>query len=114
VVPAHEPPRATGNTRGGGALSRCARRAGGKPASLDRYKASIAKIHQLLNLKDPTQAELIKLRLRAIRREKGAAQAQARPLRFKGPVRDVERDKPRGINVLDGTVIGRNMQRHRH
>ncbi|WP_449470285.1 site-specific integrase [Sphingobium chungangianum] len=72
---------------------------GAKPASLGRYKASIAKIHQLLDLKDPTQAELVKLRLRAIRREKGSAQAQARPLRFKGPVRDVERDKPRGINV---------------
>ncbi len=72
---------------------------GAKPASLSRYKASIAKIHQLLDLKDPTQAELVKLRLRAIRREKGTAQAQARPLRFKGPVRDVERDKRRGINV---------------
>lgn len=72
---------------------------GAKAASLGRYKASIAKIHQLLDLKDPTQAELVKLRLRAIRREKGTAQAQARPLRFKGPVRDVERDKPRGINI---------------
>ena len=72
---------------------------GARPASLGRYKASIAKIHQLLDLKDPTQAELVKLRLRAIRREKGTAQAQARPLRFKGPVRDVEREPPRGINV---------------
>jgi integrase len=72
---------------------------GARPASLGRYKASIAKIHQLLDLRDPTQAALVKLRLRAIRRDKGTAQAQARPLRFKGPVRDVERDKPRGINV---------------
>ncbi|WP_229814241.1 tyrosine-type recombinase/integrase [Novosphingobium colocasiae] len=72
---------------------------GAKPASLGRYKASIAKIHQLLELKDPIQAELVKLRLRAIRRDKGTAQAQARPLRFKGPVRDVERDAPRGLNV---------------
>lgn len=72
---------------------------GARPASLGRYKASIAKIHQLLELKDPTQAELVKLRLRAIRREKGTAQAQARPLRFKGPVRNVERDEPRGLNV---------------
>jgi site-specific recombinase XerC len=72
---------------------------GAKPASLGRYKASIAKIHQLLDLKDPTQAELVKLRLRAIRRAKGTAQAQARPLRFKGPVKDVERDTPRGLNV---------------
>ena len=72
---------------------------GAKPASLGRYKASIAKIHHLLDLKDPTQAELVKLRLRAIRREKGTAQAQARPLRFKGPVRDVEREAARGLNV---------------
>ena len=72
---------------------------GSRPASLGRYKASIAKIHQLLDFKDPTRAELVKLRLRAKRREKGAVQAQARPLRFKGPVRDVERDTPRGLNV---------------
>ncbi|WP_298671610.1 tyrosine-type recombinase/integrase [uncultured Sphingomonas sp.] len=72
---------------------------GGKPASLGRYKASIAKIHQLLGLTDPTPAPLVKLRLAAIRREKGTAQKQARPLRFKGPVRDAVRDAPRGLNV---------------
>jgi integrase len=72
---------------------------GSKPASLGRYKASIAKIHQLLELKDPTKAELVKLRLQAIRRRAGTAQRQARPLRFKGPVRDVARDTPRGLNV---------------
>lgn len=72
---------------------------GSRPASLARYKASIAKIHQLLELKDPTPTELVKLRLAAIRREKGTAQKQARPLRFKGPVRDVERDRPRGLNI---------------
>lgn len=74
-------------------------RKGSKPASLGRYKASIAKIHQLLDLKDPTQAQLVKMRLRGIRRDKGVVQAQARPLRFKGPVKDVERDKPRGLNI---------------
>lgn len=72
---------------------------GARPASLARYKASIAKIHQLLDLKDPTQAELVKLRLRAIRRDLGSAQRQARPLRFKGPVRDVATDTPRGLNI---------------
>ena len=72
---------------------------GSKPASLGRYKASIAKIHQLLDLKDPTPASLVKLRLAAIRRRLGTAQKQARPLRFKGPVRNVERDAPRGLNV---------------
>jgi site-specific recombinase XerC len=72
---------------------------GAKPASLARYKASIAKIHQLLDFKDPSQSQLVKLRLKGIRREKGTAQAQARPLRFKGPVKDVERDQPRGLNI---------------
>ncbi len=72
---------------------------GSKPASLGRYKASIAKIHHLLDLKDPTSASLVKLRLQAIRRSLGTAQKQARPLRFKGPVRNVERDAPRGLNV---------------
>jgi integrase len=72
---------------------------GSKPASLGRYKASIAKIHQLLDLKDPTKTPLVKLRLAAIRRRVGTAQRQARPLRFKGPVRDVERDEARGLNI---------------
>ncbi len=72
---------------------------GSRPASLGRYKASIAKIHQLLDLKDPTPASLVKLRLQAIRRRLGTAQKQARPLRFNGAVRNVERDAPRGLNV---------------
>jgi Phage integrase, N-terminal SAM-like domain len=72
---------------------------GSKPASLGRYKASIAKLHQLLDLPDPTRHQLVKLRLAAIRRRLGTAQKQARPLRFKGPVKDVERDTPRGLNI---------------
>ena len=72
---------------------------GAKTASLSRYQASIAKVHQLLELADPTKAQLVKLRLAAIRRRLGTAQRQARPLRFKGPVRDVERDQARGLNI---------------
>jgi site-specific recombinase XerC len=41
----------------------------------------------------------VKLRLAAIRRRTGTAQKQARPLRFKGPVKDVERDQARGLNI---------------
>lgn len=72
---------------------------GSKPASLGRYKASIAKVHQLLELADPTKAPLVTLRLAAIRRRIGTAQKQARALRFKGPVKDVERDQARGLNI---------------
>jgi site-specific recombinase XerD len=72
---------------------------GAKPASLARYKASIARIHVLLDLKDPTKAPLVTLRLAAIRRKVGSAQAQARPLRFKGQTRNAVRDQPRGLNI---------------
>ncbi len=72
---------------------------GAKPASLARYKASIARLHQLLGLVDATTAPLVKLTLAAIRRDKGVAQRQAAPLRFKGPVSDVERDPARGLNL---------------
>lgn len=72
---------------------------GSKPASLSRYKASIARVHQLLGIADPTAAPLVRLRLAAIRKAKGAAQRQARPLWFKGPVRDVAGDTPRGLNI---------------
>ena len=77
---------------------------GAKPASLARYKASIARLHQLLGLVDPTTAPLVKLILAAIRREKGVAQRQAAPLRFKGPVSDVERDPARGLPWACATV----------
>lgn len=72
---------------------------GARPASLARYKASIARLHQLLGLIDPTTAPLVKLTLAAIRKEKGVAQRQAAPLRFKGPVSDIERDLARGLNL---------------
>ncbi len=41
----------------------------------------------------------MKLRLQGICRRLGTAQKQARSLRFKGPVRNIERDEPRGLNV---------------
>lgn len=72
---------------------------GSKPASLARYRASIAKLHQLLAFVDPTTAPLVKLRLAAIRRRVGSVQQQARPLRFKGPVKDIARDSARGLNI---------------
>src|SRR5579863_2373345 len=72
---------------------------GAAPASLTRYRASIAKLHRLCRLPDPCQDELVKLTLAAHRRAVGVAQKQARPLRFKGAVRDPLADAPRGLNV---------------
>jgi integrase len=72
---------------------------GAAPASLTRYKVSIAKLHKLCRLADPTAEELVKLTLRGIRREKGVAQKQARPIRFRGAVKDPFSDPPRGLNL---------------
>lgn len=72
---------------------------GAAPASLARYKASIARLHRLCGLADPTQSELVRLTMMALRRGKGTAQKQARPLRFRGSVKDPLADPPRGINL---------------
>lgn len=74
-------------------------RAGGAPASLARYKASIAKLHKLCRAPDPCQDELVKLTIAAHRKDVGSAQKQARPLRFRGSVKDPLSDTPRGINI---------------
>ena len=72
---------------------------GAAPASLVRYKASIAKAHRLLGLDDPTKHELSRLAIAAHRRKVGAKQKQARPLRFRGAVKDPVQDTPRGIHI---------------
>lgn len=69
------------------------------PASIARYRASIARLHRLCGLMDPTQDELVKLTLQAIKRQKGVIQKQARPLRFRGAVKDPLTDTPRGLNL---------------
>jgi integrase len=72
---------------------------GAAPASLGRYKASLGKIHRLLGLEDPTKHELIRLAIASHRRQVGSQQKQARPLRFRGAVKDPLADNPRGIHV---------------
>lgn len=69
------------------------------PASLGRYKASIGKLHRLLGLEDPTKHELVRLAIASHRRKVGSQQKQARPLRFRGSVKDPLTDTPRGIHV---------------
>lgn len=61
-----------------GELSRWARRAGEKSASLGRYKPPIAKNQRLLDLKDPTMASLFKLGLQAILQRPGTVKKQGK------------------------------------
>ena len=61
---------------------------GKKAATLARYVSSLARLHALANLSDPTRTELVRLELKAQRRALGVRQQQARGLRFKGEVAD--------------------------
>jgi integrase len=61
---------------------------GKKAATLGRYASSIARLHALADLPDPTKAELVRLELKAQRRALGVRQQQARGLRFRGEVAD--------------------------
>ncbi|MCW1385081.1 tyrosine-type recombinase/integrase [Novosphingobium sp. KCTC 2891] len=61
---------------------------GKKAATLARYASSIARAHTLADLPDPTRSELVRLELKAQRRELGVRQKQARGLRFRGEVAD--------------------------
>lgn len=78
---------------------------GAAPASLARAKASLAKLHKLCRLPDPTSDELVKLTLAGLRRDKGVNQRQARPLRYRGAVRDPFTDTPRGLNVRAALAV---------
>ena len=53
----------------------------------------------MCRLADPTPDELVKLTLAAHRRARGVVQKQARPLRFRGAVKNPLTDAPRGLNV---------------
>jgi site-specific recombinase XerD len=61
---------------------------GKKAATLSRYASSIARLHSLTDLPDPTTTELVRLELKAQRRALGVRQRQAPGLRFRGEVPD--------------------------
>lgn len=61
---------------------------GKKAATISRYASSIARLHALADVPDPTRAELVRLELKAQRRALGVRQKQARGLRFRGEVAD--------------------------
>lgn len=70
-----------------------------KPATLSRILWAIATLHRLFKLNDPTKDDLVRLEMKALRRRLGTAQKQARPLRYKGAVRDPVREPARGVSL---------------
>lgn len=52
-----------------------------------------------LSIPDPTKDPLVGLTMKALRRARGVAQRQARPLRYKGAVSNVFGDEDRGVSL---------------
>lgn len=70
-----------------------------KAATIERYLVHVGKAYRLAGANDPTAAELVKLELKAMRSALGVRRRQARPIRFKGEIADLD-SPPQGLSVL--------------
>ncbi len=61
-----------------------------KPATIARYLVHLGMAYRMAGLDDPTAAPLVKLELKAVRRTRGRRQRQARGIRFKGEIADLD------------------------
>lgn len=60
------------------------------PATIARYLVHIGMAYRMAGLPDPTAEPLVKLEMKAMRRARGTRQRQARGIRFKGEVADLD------------------------
>lgn len=60
------------------------------PATIARYLVHIGMAYRMGGLTDPTAEPLVKLEVKAMRRARGTRQRQARGIRFKGEVADLD------------------------
>lgn len=72
---------------------------GRKASTIERYLVHVGKAYRLAGADDPTAAELVKLELKAMRSALGVRRRQARPIRFKGEIADLD-SPPQGLSVL--------------
>jgi integrase len=66
------------------------------PATIERYLVNIGWAYRMAGLDDPTAAPLVRLELKGLRKLLGTRQRQARGIRFKGEVSDLD-DPATGI-----------------
>lgn len=59
-------------------------------ATIERYLVNMGWAYRMAGLSDPTAAPLVRLELKALRRAIGTRQGQARGLRYKGEVADLD------------------------
>lgn len=74
-------------------------RAGNKKSSIDRLVASVVRIHDILGLPSPIDAN-VRWKQKEIRRSDNRPRGQAHGLRLKGEVEDIHLDKPHPISLL--------------
>lgn len=60
------------------------------PATIDRYIANVGAAYRLLGAEDPTSGDLVKAERRNMRNCRGSSQRQAKGIRFKGDVSDLD------------------------
>ncbi len=65
-------------------------------ATIERYLVNIGWAYRMAGLDDPTAPPLVRLELKALRKTLGTRQRQARGLRYKGEVVDLD-DPPAGV-----------------
>lgn len=79
-----------------------------KPATIQRRLVSIGKAHRLLGYENPASAEIVKVTMRGIKRSKGTAQWQAKPLLKADLFAILERmgDRPKDIRDKALLLLG--------
>lgn len=69
-----------------------------KPATIERYLVNVGRAYRLMDIEDPTRATLVSFERRAMKRALGVKQRQAKAIRYKGDIADL--DSPaRGICI---------------
>ncbi len=66
------------------------------PATIARYLVHVGMAYRMAGLTDPTAAPLVKLELKAMRRARGTRQRQAKGIRYKGDIADLD-GPPTGV-----------------
>lgn len=60
-----------------------------RPATIERYLVNIGWAYRMLELRDPTSGSLVSLERRAMKKALGVRQKQARAIRYKGDISDL-------------------------
>nr|WP_245584556.1 tyrosine-type recombinase/integrase [Novosphingobium acidiphilum] len=59
-------------------------------ATIERYLVHVGRAYRLVGVENPVSAELVRLEVKAMRNARGVRQRQAKPIRFKGEISDLD------------------------